>query len=494
MNLFVQAMQAAFGEPTKKQQKFFESQRRYVGCGGAKFGGKSHGVRAKATIMAYENYGINMLIVRRTLPELRENHVLRLQEAYSKFPEKIRPTYRESDKEFWYPGGSRLKLGYCDKDADVLQYQGQEYDIVFLDEATTFSEYQFYWINACVGRRKGVFPQRTYITCNPGGVGHGWVKRLFIDKDYRNTERKEDYDFIPAYAWDNTPALMQDKEYVAEIEGLKKKYGKKEITEKIAKEAIWSASYIRDNLGNLPQELQEAWLYGNWNVYAGQYFGEFSEQTHCIEPFKIPSTWRKTAAIDYGLDCFAVLFFAIDEDGQVYCYRDHEEKNLRIEVAAERFHDLKMGDRVDAIYAPDDLWSRGRETGIPQAETFAKCGMPLIKTSRAREHGWAQVKQYLGVPRNDKGERGTPRMVFFNTCNYITKNLPLLQSDRHNPKDVAKEPHDITHTPDALRAWCVSRQLGTEIIVPEKPDPFGLNKPCDDENIPEEYLIGGFHN
>ena len=487
MNLFVQAMDKAFGEPSKKQQKFFESTKRFVGYGGAKFGGKSHGVRTKATVLAYEYPGIQMLVVRRTLPELYENHTLKLLESYSNFPEQIRPVFRDN-KEFWYPQGSRLRLGYCDKDADVLQYQGQEYDIIFLDEGTTLSEYQFFWLNACVGRREGIFPQRTYITCNPGGIGHAWVHRLFIKREYRNREIPDNYDFIPAFAWDNIPMLMQDKEFAKAANNLKKKLGKTTITEAIAKKCIWNSSYIRDVLGNLPKELQEAWLYGRWDVYAGQYFGEFSEETHTCDPFVIPPSWRKTAAIDYGFDCFAVLWFTIAPDGQVYCYRDHEEKDLRIEIAAQRFHDLTH-EKIDAIYAPDDLWSRGRDSGIPQAETFAKHGMPLIKTSRAREHGWAQVKEYLGVPKID-GQSGTPKMLFFNTCDYITKNLPLLQTDKHNPKDVAKDPHDLTHSPDALRAWCVSRQLGTRITIPEKPNPF--KRRTIKKFTPKDYLLGGY--
>ncbi len=490
MSLYVQAMDAAFGSPTRKQQMFFESDKRYVGYGGAKFGGKSHAVRAKATAMAYECPGIQMLIVRRTLPELKENHTIKLLEAYSKFPEKIRPAYRDSDKEFWYPGGSRLKLGYCDKDADVLQYQGQEYDIVFLDEATTFSEYQFFWLNACVGRREGVYPQRTYLTCNPGGVGHAWVKRLFIDLDYRNHERPEEYEFIPAYAWDNLPMLMLDKDFAKEANRVRKKQDKKTITEGIAKECIWHSSYIRSVLGNLPKVLQDAWLYGRWDVYAGQYFGEFSEQTHTCEPFPIRTEWRKTAAIDYGLDCFAVLWFAISPTGQVYCYRDFEESNLTIAMAAERFRNLTQ-EHVDAIYAPPDLWSRGRDSGIPQAETFARYGMPLIKASNAREHGWAQVKEYLRLPL-DEGQRGKPRLLFFDTCDKITHWLPLLQTDRKNPKDVAAEPHERTHSPDALRYWCVSRQLAPDEVIPETPDPFGIEKEIE-KGVTDDYLIGGFN-
>ena len=161
-------------------------------------------MRAKATYLAFEHPGIRMLIVRRTFPELRENHTSRLLDAYERLPAAMRPRYSDSDKVFLFPGGARLKLGYCDNEDDVRQYQGQEYDVLFIDEATQLSETQFKWLNACV-RGAGPFPKRTYLTCNPGGVGHAWVKRLFIDKDYRPGEDPADYAFIRAKVWDNAP-------------------------------------------------------------------------------------------------------------------------------------------------------------------------------------------------------------------------------------------------------------------------------------------------
>lgn len=96
--------------------------------------------------------------------------------------------YVDKTKEFQFPNGSIIKLGYCQSESDVLQYQGQEYDIIFLDEATQFTEYQFETLTACL-RGANDFPKRMYLTCNPGGIGHEWVKRLFVSKRYRQNEK-----------------------------------------------------------------------------------------------------------------------------------------------------------------------------------------------------------------------------------------------------------------------------------------------------------------
>ena len=127
--------------------------------------------------------------------------------------------YRDADKSFTFPGGSRIVFGYCSSESDVLQYQGQEYDVIFMDEATQFTEFQFTTLTACL-RGANDFPKRFYLTCNPGGVGHTWVKRLFIDKQYKASERPEDYLFIAANVYDNHALMEHDPDYVRMLENL----------------------------------------------------------------------------------------------------------------------------------------------------------------------------------------------------------------------------------------------------------------------------------
>ena len=80
---------------------------------------------------------LRLLLLRQTLPELKENHLMPLQQELHGIA-----TYRDSDKSFTFPNGSRLKLGYCDSESDIYQYQGQEYDVIAMEEATHFTEAQ----------------------------------------------------------------------------------------------------------------------------------------------------------------------------------------------------------------------------------------------------------------------------------------------------------------------------------------------------------------
>ncbi len=476
-------LKEAFGKPTKKQSAFLRASTRYVGYGGAKGGGKSHAIRAKATYMAFAYPGIRILIVRRTLPELRENHTLRLRAVYNTFPEHLKPRYNDNEKAFVFPWGSRIKLGYCKKESDVLQYQGQEYDVLFIDEATQISEYQFNWLNGCV-RGTNSFPKRTYITCNPGGVGHTWVKRLFIDRELRRSERRRDYTFVQALVWDNDPLFLMDNGYVEALESMRKSgVGLKEAREKAKHEA----DYVRQ-LKNLPSELRRAWLDGDWNVFAGQYFGEFSEEKHLCEPFGIPEEWRRSVALDYGLDMLAVLWFAVDPAGLVYCYRCLERSGLTISSAANAIQNATK-ESIEEYIAPPDLWNRRQDTGKSAAEIFAENNVPLVKAGNSRIDGWLNVKEYLKVVD------GRPWMVFFSSCDAIVRNLPLLQHDTRKLNDVATEPHhDITHSPDALRYWCSRRQLVPEANMPTNSNPF-LSRRAQKKAkgvVGDGYLIGGF--
>ncbi len=185
------------GRPNERQREFFACRAKYIAYGGARGGGKSWALRRKLVLMCLRYPGLRCLLVRRTLPELRSNHLAPLLAEYRDLL-----TYSERDKELSFENGSRIILGYCAAERDALRYQGQEYDIIAIDEATQLSEYQFSIFKACL-RGTSDFPRRIYLTCNPGGVGHAWVKRLFVDRDFRGSEAPDDYAFIPATVFDN---------------------------------------------------------------------------------------------------------------------------------------------------------------------------------------------------------------------------------------------------------------------------------------------------
>ena len=424
-----------------KQLEFCQAVNKYICFGGARGGGKSHVSRIKMVLLALYYPGIQILLLRRTLKELRENHVLQLQKMLKGIAQ-----YKESSKEFIFPNGSRIVLGYCEAEKDVLQYQGQAYEVITMEEATLFTEFQFQSLtesNRMSGNMTGKnangedieFTPRMYFTCNPGGVGHAWVKRLFIDKDYRGTENPDDYLFIPSTVYENEYLMKHDPNYVRVLE-------------------------------NLPEDRKQAMLFGNWDVFDGQFFPEFRRDIHIVEPFEIPRTWNRYIALDYGLDMFAVLFIAMDTRGKAYVYNEIYKPNLIVSEASQTLKSQMRNREYKAIYAPPDLWGRNRDTGKSTAEIFRQNGLVFTKASNNRVDGWLNVKEWLRVQKTRNEQTGEPietaKVEIFSNCKNLIRCLPQMQHDDKDPNDCATEPHEITHICDAFRYFCISRPRASE--------------------------------
>ena len=220
-------------------------------------------------------------------------------------------------------------MGYLDSESDTAQYQGQEYDVIALDEATQLTEYQFQKLKGSL-RGANDYPKRFYITCNPGGVGHAWVKRLFIDRDFREGENPDDYTFIPAKVYDNAILLKKDPGYL-------------------------------EQLKSLPEELKNAWLNGDWEQFEGQFFPEFNVYLHTCEVSTLPENSVRYCALDYGLDMLAAVFVCVKPDGQAIVY---DEINVSGKIVSEAAELIKLKSQgVVQFIAPGDLWSRQKDSG-----------------------------------------------------------------------------------------------------------------------------------
>ena len=403
------------GTPNAQQRKFFASRARYTAYGGARGGGKSWALRRKLVALCLRYPGIRCLLVRRSYAELRQNHVLPLLAEY---PGLI--VCREAEKRLVFPNGSGISLGYCSSDRDVLRYQGQEYDIIAIDEATQLTEYQFSIFKACL-RGVGDYPRRMYLTCNPGGVGHAWVKRLFVDRSFRPNEVPEDYRFIPAKVYDNPVLLEADPDYVRQLE-------------------------------SLPPKLRDAWLMGRWDLFEGQFFPEFSPDVHVCSPSAIPQAIRRFAALDYGFDMLAALLLGADGDGNLYVLREVCRPGLTLREAGEAVADLCRAAPVDYVVASPDLWNRRQDTGRSGFEIMqAVPGMPPMSAADDRRvPGWRILRQYLSPA-------GGPFLRVCSDCVELIRCLPALLCDAERPEDASGEPHAVTHAPEALRYAAMSR-------------------------------------
>lgn len=375
------------------------------------------------------------MIVRKTYPELQENHINPLVEMLHCYhPDKAEriANYNDAKKNITFPNGSRILFRYCSNDTDAERFQGTEVDVLFIDEATHQSEERYKKLAACV-RGVNAFPKRIMLTCNPGSEGHGWVKRLFIDRQYEPGENSEDYLFIQAKVTDNRALMASNPDYIRQLE-------------------------------SLPEHLRRAWLDGDWDAFIGQYFPEFNRGVHVIDPFPIPKEWRKWRAFDYGLDRLACLWCAMDSARNVYVYKELGASNLPISEASKAMLDMtEEKEDIYATFAPPDMWSRSQETGRDKAQIFYENGLTLTKASNDREAGWLAIKELL-----KKDANGEPRLKIFSNCRELIKCLPALQIDPKRPTDCATEPHDITHMPDALRYFAASWARPVEPEPPKK--------------------------
>ncbi len=374
------------------------------------------------------------MIIRKTYPELQENHInpiISILNCYAPERDDRIASYNDAKKNITFPNGSRILFRYCSNDADAERFQGTEVDVLFIDEATHQSEERYKKLSACV-RGVNNYPKRIYLTCNPGGEGHGWVKRLFVDRIYEPNENADDYLFIQSKVTDNKALMESNPDYIKQLE-------------------------------SLPEDLRKAWLDGNWDIFVGQYFPEFRRDVHVIEPFPIPAEWRRWRAFDYGLDRLACVWCAMDSARNVYVYREVGESDLPISAAAKAMLDATCdNEEIYATYAPPDMWARSQETGKDKAYLFYEQGLTVTKASNDREAGWLAIKELLKVDSN-----GEPRLKIFNTCRELIKCLPALQRDVKRPTDCAVEPHEITHMPDALRYYAASWARPQD--PPEKP-------------------------
>lgn len=409
-----EAVTADFGRPNSEPQwKFFTSTVKYTCYGGARGGGKSWAVQRKAALGAYNYPGIRILILRREYGDMENSIIAPMLKCLA--PGTYQ--YNKSEHMLTFSNGSTIKFGNMPGYGAAVQgkYQGQEYDWLFIDEATQFLETEFRGLAAIV-RGANKIPKRIYLTCNPGGPGHFWVKRLFIDRDFRKGEDPKDYLFIPATVDDNKDLMEADPDYVKALD-------------------------------MMPEDVRAAHRHGDWNALGGVYFGEFIEGIHTCKPFPIPGHWPRYRAMDYGLDMFFCIWVAVDEKGRCYVYRQYEQSDMVVSDAARvQLEKTLPHENIYFTIAPPDMWSRNRDTGKTQAALFAENGVGLVKADNNRKQGWMALKELLKIQ-----EDGKPNMIIFDICGSLIDCLKCLQHDKTDPNDVSKTPHEITHGPDALR-------------------------------------------
>lgn len=383
--------------------------------GGAKGGGKTHGLRALMLLRRFEYPKSIGKIFRRTYPELEDNHIRPL---FRQFP-GLRPYYNEQKKLLSLPNGSTLEFCHCNNEKDVELYQGRETHDLAIDEAGQWTEPMFRTLQGSNRSADPNIPARCLLTGNPGGIGHGWLKRLFVDGRFNEREDPNDYAFVAALVDDN-PALMEN-----------------------------DPGYVRRLDAEPNEALRRAYRYGDWDIFAGQFFQEITRAVHFIQPFPIPDHWNRFGAYDYGYNHPAVFgWFANDEDGNTYLYRELSRAQTRVDQYARELNRFKDTAALYPIVAGRDCWTQKstlRDDKQPPtiAEEFLTHGIQLSPAVVDRIQGAAQLRSYLawrgrGPEVNGKHTDGKPRFFIFNTCPVTYDCLTRMIHDPDRVEDVLK--------------------------------------------------------
>lgn len=437
-------------KPNPKQAVFLNDKHKFVAFGGARGGGKSWAVRVKAVLLCLQYAGIIVMIIRRTYPELRANHIEPLRRMLGKSFAR----YNDSKKEYAFPNGSTILFRYCASEKDMDNYQGTEADVIFIDEATQFDEKVFQMFTACL-RGVNNFPKRVYLTCNPGGRGHAWVKRLFIDRRFKEQESPEDYSFIQALVQDNTALMESQPDYVKQLEAL-------------------------------PPKLKEAWLYGRWDIFEGQFFEEFTDNpkgyeeriyTHVIPAFNPPKTWPRYRSFDFGYSKpFSCGWWAVDHRGVIYriaelygCSGTPDEgvkwtvdKIFKEIARIEQEHPYLKGYKIEGVADPA-IWEASHGPSV--ADVAAKLGIYFSKGDNKRIPGWMQMHYRMAFD-----EDGMPMMYVFDNCKAFIRTIPTLVYSETHVEDLDTKQED--HVADECRYFCMLNPIAPRVNVTQPPPEF----------------------
>ena len=452
--------------PHPKQQEFHSCLANEVLFGGAAGPGKSHALRQEGLDWCLRIPGLQAYLFRRTFPELEKNHIIPSQ---NEFPREI-CTYTKGDKRWVFRNGGMLHFCHCQYEQDVFQYQGAEIHLLLIDELTTFTELQYDYLRARVrctldvpARYRHKIPGIACAT-NPGGVGHEFAKRRWVDygtaSEIKQAPPREGgmrRCYIPALLEDNPTLTERDPEYVNRLDGL-------------------------------PEPYRTAYRFGRWDIFMGQAF-MFSREYHVTEPLPIPRYAPIYTTFDWGFGApFSWLWWWTDNDGRGFCFDEFygwngtpnqglrwedsriadEIKKREAELAAKYNIDFTQAHRLagpDCFQKKPDY--KGGGQGPSTAEVFAGKGIYLAHGDPSRALKIRQFRERLKVPRDADGKQiGLPMMMVYSTCAQFIRTIPNILAHPTHVEEI--DTNGEEHVFDSACHFAMARPIGLTIPPPRK--------------------------
>lgn len=403
--------------------------------GGAKGGGKSFLVRAREISRRLKYPNTKGLIVRKTYPELLSNHI---RQFFKEYPFTYQ-WYRAGEKAIYYPNGSVTEFSHLGSAMDVYTYQGREYEDISIDEITQHEETVFKILRSSNRTSNKAFTESggkvsMLLTGNPGGIGHGWAKRLFVDKLYTDNERPEDFGFVQAKVWDNKALMDADPDYVKRLK-------------------------------DLPKDLQRAYLEGDWDVFAGQVFNEWRVGLHVCNRVIPKAEFPHFMWIDWGYSgnenhegAFACLLGAMVQENykgivfnRVIVYKEYYGKFKHPKEWAKDIYDTLPVKNIKEAVGDSAMFNNQTDGSKPIAKlmedewnTLAKKHWVTMKPGTKNRLGRvATLHNWLSLAPD-----GLPYMLIAENCEHTIRTIPLLVYDPYKVEDVETTGED--HLYDAL--------------------------------------------
>ena len=339
-------------------------------------------------------------------------------------------------------------MSYLDRDDDVMRYQGQAFNWIGFDELTQWpTPYPWNYMRSRLRSSKDSgLPLYMRATTNPGGPGHQWVKKTFIDPSPHNKS-------FWATDIDTGNTITWPKGHSREGEPLfKRKFIPATLFDNpyLAEDGMYEA-----NLLSLPEHQRRQLLEGDWDIQEGAAFPEFNRKEHVVEPFEIPNSWVRFRACDYGYGSHTgVLWFAVTPSEQLVVYREMYVSKVIATDLADMILEAEDGEKMRYGVLDSSLWHNRGDTGPSLAEQMIMKGCrwrPSDRSRGSRVAGKNEIHRRLQIDEFTEESR----LVFFNSCTNTISQLPALPLDKNNPEDVDTNSED--HLYDALRYGIMTR-------------------------------------
>jgi len=459
--------QLKIGPNSKPQAAFLGASEYEVLFGGAAYGGKTWSLVVDP--LRYKDVsGMTGIIFRRTYPEL-ERAVLPL--TYKIYPH-FGGEYHVQSKTWTFPSGMTIKLGYMQFSQSWIDYKGGSFTYEAYDELTAFEEEQWTMMRPWNRTECSVAPYRR-ATSNPGGQGHVWVRKYFVDtcpsvvdgpprwceeakiwwqpmspgptyywRDADDPTRTLTRKFVPARIFDNADGIRADPEYLTKLLAL-------------------------------PAAKRAALLEGRWDVFEGAFFNELNENYHKIRPVNPPPGSTFLGAIDYGNPSVFELAY-MDYEGNIVFIDESYVVDAPVEDKANAVADVLLDHKLPAItllydtdmainlkhYAPTEysplevfqsiLMQRMSEN-MPDLEPVSKEPRRQWRTTSNET-----VRNLLHWKILENGKRVGPKLFLTDNCPRLWESITSLVHDPASQNGLDyRQARANDHAYDALKTICM---------------------------------------